>query len=121
MSKYVNFITLVKGDLVCNIPDGMTNGDVIQALFPNVSKYNNMLLENHSRNILFDDDWWNAPYRKGGEWMTECENCDYSDIADWEQDKKTGKATPIYWCERHKEFCANIKECQHISGKSVSE
>ena len=63
MSKYVNFITLVKGDLVCNIPDGMTNGDVIQALFPNVSKYNNMLLENHSRNILFDDDWWNTPYK----------------------------------------------------------
>ena len=49
------------------VPDGMTNGEVIQALFPNVSKYNNMLLENHSRNILFDDDWWNAPYQKGGE------------------------------------------------------
>ena len=49
------------------VPDGMTNGEVIQALFPNVSKYNNMLLENHSRNILFNDDWWNAPYQKGGE------------------------------------------------------
>lgn len=45
------------------VPDGMTNGEVIQALFPNVSKYNNMLLENHSRNILFDDDWWNTPYK----------------------------------------------------------
>ena len=43
--------------------DGMTNGEVLQALFPNVSKYNNMLLENHSRNILFDDDWWNTPYK----------------------------------------------------------
>lgn len=47
--------------------DGMTNGEVIQTLFPNVSKYTNMLLENHSRNILFNDDWWNAPYQKGGE------------------------------------------------------
>lgn len=49
--------------------------------------------------------------------MKECETCDYSEIADWEQDKKMDKATPIYWCERNKEFCADIKECQHISGK----
>ena len=34
-----------------------------------------------------------------------CENCDYSEIMDWEQDAKTGKAKPIYWCERHKEPC----------------
>ena len=32
-----------------------------------------------------------------------CEDCDYSEIMDWEQDAKTGKAKPIYWCERHKE------------------
>jgi len=32
-----------------------------------------------------------------------CEDCDYSEIMDWEQDTKTGKAKPIYWCERHKE------------------
>jgi len=34
-----------------------------------------------------------------------CEDCDYSEIMDWEQDTKTGKAKPIYWCERHKEPC----------------
>ena len=34
-----------------------------------------------------------------------CEDCDYSEIVDWEQDAKTGKAKPIYWCERHKEPC----------------
>ena len=49
--------------------------------------------------------------------MKECENCDYSDIADWEQDEKTGKATSIYWCEKHKKFCTDIKECQQISRK----
>ena len=32
-----------------------------------------------------------------------CEDCDYSEIMDWEQNAKTGKAKPIYWCERHKE------------------
>lgn len=46
------------------IPEGMTNGDVIKAMFPNVDKYHNMLLENYSKNILFNDDWWNSPYRK---------------------------------------------------------
>lgn len=50
-----------------DIPKGMTNGEIIQALFPNVSKYNNMLIENHSRNILFDDNWWNAPYKAESE------------------------------------------------------
>ena len=34
-----------------------------------------------------------------------CENCDHSEIVDWEQDAKTGKAKPIYWCERHKKPC----------------
>ena len=47
------------------IPDNATNGDMIKAMFPNVDKYHNMLLENHSKNILFSDDWWNAPYKKG--------------------------------------------------------
>lgn len=49
--------------------------------------------------------------------MKECENCDYSDIAGWEQDKKTGKANPIYWCEKYKKHCMDIKECQHISAE----
>ena len=41
-----------------------------------------------------------------------CEDCVYSDIADWEQNGKTGKAKAIYWCERHKKLCNNIQECQ---------
>jgi hypothetical protein len=45
------------------------------------------------------------------------ENCDYSDIAEWELDKKTGKATPIYWCEKYKKLCADIRECQNINRK----
>ena len=45
------------------------------------------------------------------QWLAEqepCENCDYSEIMDWEQDAKTGKAKPIYWCERHKEPCDDV-------------
>ena len=46
--------------------------------------------------------------------MTDCEECVYTDIADWEQDKKTGKAKPIYWCERYNKHCEDIKECEYI-------
>ena len=42
-----------------------------------------------------------------------CEKCDYADIYDWEQDAKTGKAKPLYWCERHSQFCEDMKECSY--------
>lgn len=42
-----------------------------------------------------------------------CEYCDYSDIADWDQDKITGKASPVYWCERYKKMCSDIGKCQY--------
>lgn len=44
--------------------------------------------------------------------MNECKECNYTDIAYWEQDKETGKATPIYWCERYREFCSEIQGCK---------
>ncbi len=71
MSKY---IALVEGDFVCNIPKGMTNGEVIQALFPDIELGENIFdrrryfLKNEAIEI-FDfkttDDWWNAPYTRG--------------------------------------------------------
>ncbi len=45
--------------------------------------------------------------------MKDCENCDYTDIADWEQDVRTGKATPVYWCERYKKLCSEIAKCKY--------
>ena len=57
------------------IPDGMTNGDVIQALFPNGKVidcnesvgYEQMIDGKYSYCLWFDGLWWNAPYQKGGE------------------------------------------------------
>jgi hypothetical protein len=50
------------------IPKGMTNGEVIQALFPNPH------IETKSHTVWvgydgmsFTREWWNAPYQKGGE------------------------------------------------------
>jgi hypothetical protein len=42
-----------------------------------------------------------------------CEDCDYTDIADWKQDEKTGKAKAVYWCERYEKLCSNISECKY--------
>lgn len=42
-----------------------------------------------------------------------CEDCDYIDLADWDQDETTGKAIPVYWCERYKKECSSISECQY--------
>jgi hypothetical protein len=50
-----------------------------------------------------------------------CEDCNYIDIADWEQDETTGKAKPVYWCERYKELCSSISECQYKAEEEVEE
>lgn len=50
-----------------------------------------------------------------------CEDCEYTDIADWEQDKTIGKARPVYWCERYKKMCSSISECQYKAEKEAKE
>jgi len=47
------------------IPKGMTNGEVIQALFPNLN-FTNVLAKMYAQNGKILLDWWNAPYQKGG-------------------------------------------------------
>lgn len=70
-------ITLVKGDYICVIPKGATNGEVLQALFPKAKIFENesnteyiyvdvFLCTEYDMNC-FTKEWWNAPYQKGGE------------------------------------------------------
>lgn len=54
------------------IPEGMTNGEVIQALFPYVktedTSYDTLIGTNLDKGYIpLQRDWWNAPYQKGGE------------------------------------------------------
>ena len=62
------------------VPGGMTNGEVIQALFPQSYFLNDFPFCGSSlEKVYFDDkksnpsciktneEWWNAPYQKGGE------------------------------------------------------
>ena len=60
-------ITLVKGDYICVIPKGATNGEVIQALFPNISVYEHGSTYSVNNEYNFNSTWWDAPYQKGGE------------------------------------------------------
>ena len=59
--KAINYVRWFDGTLTNAIkngtilPDNATNGDVIEAMFPN----------EHDFETDFDEDWWNAPYQKG--------------------------------------------------------
>lgn len=50
------------------IPDNVSNGDVIRAMFPNTSLHINEM--SHTvwvgyEEMSFRIDWWNSPYQKG--------------------------------------------------------
>ena len=49
--------------------DGMTNGEVIQALFPNCVMNvdeDGWFITNLDGDSSFTPEWWNSPYQKGG-------------------------------------------------------
>ena len=51
------------------IPDNATNGDVIKAMFPNgtTAKFVTfMRFIDGEHYFNCSEDWWNAPYQKGG-------------------------------------------------------
>lgn len=61
-----------EGDYVCNVPKGITNGEVLQALFPYVktedTSINTLIGTNLDKGYVpFLREWWNAPYQRGGE------------------------------------------------------
>ena len=57
------------------LPDNATNGDVIKMMFPTVDistngklgKEGTVFVHHKDHIIIFDLDWWNAPYREDGE------------------------------------------------------
>lgn len=53
--------------------------------------------------------------------MRKCKECDYSDIFDWDQDTRTGRAIAIYWCERYRTYCSDIQECKYENGIEVDK
>lgn len=48
---------------------GMTNGDVLKILFPNCKAniIDGWVSTNIDKFTAFSIEWWNAPYKKGGE------------------------------------------------------
>ena len=63
------------GNKISKLPsafEGMTNGELIQALFPNADYCGGALFMhitnvNSIGEVSFPWEWWNAPYQKGGE------------------------------------------------------
>lgn len=50
-----------------------------------------------------------------------CDDCIYIDIADWEQNAITGKATPVLWCEKYEKYCLDITDCKYYTEDSEDE
>ena len=42
-----------------------------------------------------------------------CDDCLYTDIADWEKDGDTERLKPVLWCERYNEFCSDVIDCKY--------
>lgn len=69
-----NFMEIHKDDIpsVPSAFEGMTNGEVIKALFPNADyeggvHFMHITNVNSIGEISIPWEWWNSPYQKGGE------------------------------------------------------
>lgn len=66
-----NYIRIAPTVDAIPIPKGATNGDMIKAMFPNISinekEFTDLVmvykLDHHRK--AFSEDWWNAPYKEG--------------------------------------------------------
>ena len=50
---------------IIEIPKNATNGDVIEAVFPNVAIYKHGSTYSINNEYNFNETWWNAPYKAG--------------------------------------------------------
>lgn len=74
LSTFINGCEMVDAII---IPNNATNGDMVKACYPNykfeideyTDEYGLKIKEIFTNNadIRFDLDWWNTPYKKGGE------------------------------------------------------
>ena len=42
-----------------------------------------------------------------------CDDCVYTDIADWEEITGTGKVKPVLWCEKYNNLCSDVTDCKY--------
>ena len=42
-----------------------------------------------------------------------CDDCVYTDIAEWVQDGDTQKLKPVYWCEKNNKLCTDVNDCRY--------
>lgn len=42
----------------------------------------------------------------------DCDDCVYTDIAGWEEITGTGRVKPVLWCEKYRNLCSDVTECE---------
>lgn len=55
------------GEVLKEVYEGMTNGEVLQAMFPNASVYEHGSIYSVNNVFNFNSTWWNAPYKAESE------------------------------------------------------
>lgn len=64
-------LRILRGDEVIIIPEGATNGDMINAMFPNIEiEQIEDIIDVYGMSkcrVTYDTDWWNKPYKSESE------------------------------------------------------
>ena len=42
-----------------------------------------------------------------------CDDCVYTDIADWKEIADTGRVEPVLWCEKYRKLCSDVTDCKY--------
>ena len=71
----MNFIDIASTVNAIEIPEGATNGDILKVMFPKheitllIAKDNScwweMNIDGNDESLIFQSEWWNAPYMRG--------------------------------------------------------
>lgn len=42
-----------------------------------------------------------------------CDDCLYTDIAEWEKDGDPERIKPLIWCKKYDKFCSDVADCKY--------
>ena len=50
-----------------------------------------------------------------------CNDCLYTDIADWEKDRNKERLKPVLWCEKYRLFCSDVNDCKYKVESGIND
>lgn len=62
------------------------------------------------------DNWWDWEFKEPKaecEKKMNCDDCLYTDIAEWEKDGDPERIKPLIWCKKYDKFCSDVADCKY--------